>query len=309
MSAIKMLITDAGIAASVAAGLSGLKVEITHLAIGKGEDDGNGGYIGYTPTIDQTELKNSVLVSPVSGGSINGNKFIVEGEFETNESFVIREFLAIMDGGVVFAIWASETTALGTLTEDIKLTQAMGCALTRIDVNTITFLMSDTDNIKSDGSVVYVSDQSLGGHKITNLGDPTAGADAANKNYVDELIDAVDVVTAVHEGRLDDLEGADPPAAAVSLLWNYVTKNEAYEAKHGEFITVDTSAGAVTITLPADDVRGFQIIIKRVGGFPVNVMRNGNKIDDEADDLQIDLDTAAVKFIGLIADWDTFLED
>jgi hypothetical protein len=42
--------------------------------------------------------------------------------------------------------------------------------------------------IKKDGSVDFTGDQSLGGQKITNLGTPSTGTDAANKSYVDTAI-------------------------------------------------------------------------------------------------------------------------
>lgn len=42
----------------------------------------------------------------------------------------------------------------------------------------------DSAVIKKDGSVAFTGDQSLGGFKITNLANPVAGTDAANKDYV-----------------------------------------------------------------------------------------------------------------------------
>lgn len=43
-------------------------------------------------------------------------------------------------------------------------------------------------DIKSDGTVPFAANESMGGFKITNLGTPTAGTDAATKSYVDTKI-------------------------------------------------------------------------------------------------------------------------
>ena len=40
-------------------------------------------------------------------------------------------------------------------------------------------------DIKSDGTVPFAADESMGGFKLTDVGTPTLGTDAANKNYVD----------------------------------------------------------------------------------------------------------------------------
>lgn len=42
--------------------------------------------------------------------------------------------------------------------------------------------------IKADGSVPFDADESMGGNKLTDVDDPEAGTDAANKDYVDNLI-------------------------------------------------------------------------------------------------------------------------
>jgi hypothetical protein len=63
----------------------------------------------------------------------------------------------------------------GTIT-DAKI--AAGAAIA-------TSKLADGANfIKRDGSVAFTQDQSLGGFKITNLADPVAGTDAANRQWV-----------------------------------------------------------------------------------------------------------------------------
>ena len=42
--------------------------------------------------------------------------------------------------------------------------------------------------IKKDGSVAFTGNQSMGGNLLTNVATPSAGTDAANKNYIDTAI-------------------------------------------------------------------------------------------------------------------------
>jgi hypothetical protein len=42
--------------------------------------------------------------------------------------------------------------------------------------------------VKKDGTVAYTGNQSMGGHKLTNVAAPTAGPDATNKAYVDAAV-------------------------------------------------------------------------------------------------------------------------
>ena len=47
---------------------------------------------------------------------------------------------------------------------------------------------ANIDFIRKQGTVAFEADQSMGSNKLTNLADPTADADAANKLYVDTKI-------------------------------------------------------------------------------------------------------------------------
>jgi hypothetical protein len=68
----------------------------------------------------------------------------------------------------------------------------------RVDI-TITAAGGGTSggDIRSDGSVAFAANESMGGNKITNLADPTTALDAANKEYVDTA--ALAGFDAIHE--------------------------------------------------------------------------------------------------------------
>lgn len=56
---------------------------------------------------------------------------------------------------------------------------------TRVLADNSTWIVLTSGDIKSDGSVPFAADQSMGGNKLTNLATPAVGTDAANKAYVD----------------------------------------------------------------------------------------------------------------------------
>lgn len=49
-----------------------------------------------------------------------------------------------------------------------------------------------TSYIKTDGTRAFTGDQDLGSHKLTGVGTPSSGTDAANKNYVDAAVQGYD---------------------------------------------------------------------------------------------------------------------
>lgn len=58
--------------------------------------------------------------------------------------------------------------------------------------NTVTKAKTTTEIVAADGSRAFTADQSHGGFKITSLGTPTAGTDAATKAYADSIASGVD---------------------------------------------------------------------------------------------------------------------
>ena len=61
---------------------------------------------------------------------------------------------------------------------------------THVDDNFNTLLNAVNNKLDIDGTSTPTADISWGGHKITNLGTPTASADSATKGYVDNAISA-----------------------------------------------------------------------------------------------------------------------
>lgn len=103
-----------------------------------------------------------------------------------------------------------------------------------------------TGDIKSDGSVPFAADESMGGHKITNLATPTLSTDAANKSYVDGLTAPAPVSARVYRSSAQSIPGGVDTALTLD--------------------TVDTDAdgfwsgGAPTrLTVPSNDGGGYSV--------------------------------------------------
>src|SRR5574343_1658829 len=74
----------------------------------------------------------------------------------------------------------------GTIT-DAQISASAGIALSKLSEAVI----------QADGGQAFTADQSMGSHKLTNLADPTASSDAANKGYVDSVAQGLSVKTSV----------------------------------------------------------------------------------------------------------------
>src|SRR5258706_858258 len=53
-------------------------------------------------------------------------------------------------------------------------------------------LADGTKFIQKDGSVSFTANQSVGGHKLTNVDAPVSASDAATKGYVDSVASGLD---------------------------------------------------------------------------------------------------------------------
>lgn len=118
-------------------------------------------------------------------------------------------------------------------------------------------------DIKSDGSVPFAADESMGGFKLTNVGTPGTGGDATNKTYVDNL-EALDLrkdgsramTGALNMGTHLINNVVDPVAAQDAMTKNYFDVHDRFAATRivdptGVAGTDTTLASAIT-NLPAE---------------------------------------------------------
>ena len=108
---------------------------------------------------------------------------------------------------------------------------------------------------KKDGSVAFTGNQSMGGNLLTNVSTPSAGTDAANKNYVDTAISglnslfdtkgSVKVATST-AGTLATSFANGQTADGIVLATNdrILIKNQASQAENGIYVV--NASGAPT---------------------------------------------------------------
>ena len=116
MSDYGVVITQAGLNAAVSAGV---KIEITHIAVGTS---------GYTPTRSRKALASEVARVQIAGGEqVSENQWHVTADFTEGE-FAAREVGFFLSDGTLFAVWSHPTnvlfykTALGRVAQGFDLT-------------------------------------------------------------------------------------------------------------------------------------------------------------------------------------------
>jgi len=92
-----------------------------------------------------------------------------------------------------------------------------------------------------------------------------------------------------------------------SVKLNYISKNSDYTAVHNDYIFADTSADGFSIALPSIPSIGEKVfILDTKGTFTTNnltILRNGNTIMGESEDMILNVKNIEVKFIFTDNDW------
>jgi hypothetical protein len=148
----------------------------------------------------------------------------------------------------------------GTLTHDDVDTDNIDGAAATPSLRTLGFGAGQAleGNITLNQIADPVADIVMGGNKITNLGTPTAGTDAANKDYVDAVASGLDPKNAVLYTTTGDItlsglatqtEGTWPGALTAGdriLVWQQTDpiENGIYDAQAGAWVRSDDFDGS-----------------------------------------------------------------
>lgn len=131
----------------------------------------------------------------------------------------------------------------------------------------------DSAVIKKDGSVAFTAAQSMGGFKLTSLGAPTAGSDAATKLYVDNALEglkpkaAVRVATTAAGTLASSFENGDSVDGITLVTGNRILlKDQASASENGIYIVAASGAPARASDFdsisPIDEVNGSIVAVQ-----------------------------------------------
>ncbi|MEZ8115175.1 phage tail protein [Vibrio splendidus] len=127
---MSLLITDAGIAASIRAGNLGISYHISEMSIGTQ---------GYTPTADQTALRHEVQRKAITRSELIGLSLLhFETVWDGDEAFIGKELGYWLDDGTLFAVDSREGDVITYKQKDTVVTEVCELNLAASSIENIT---------------------------------------------------------------------------------------------------------------------------------------------------------------------------
>lgn len=131
-TALKPLITKAGLAAIWNATSTGVQAEIAYIGLGSQ---------GYTPTFDQKALRAQVIKYPISGGEKLSSSLIhLTALADDDKAFWVREVGIYFADGTLFAVWSSPDTPLTYKAAGTELLMAYDLSLEALPADSVTIV-------------------------------------------------------------------------------------------------------------------------------------------------------------------------
>lgn len=121
---------------------------------------------------------------------------------------------------------------------------------------------------------------------------PGTGTTVAGAFTSSDMAVNVDVGTVANK-----IPQRDAAGHIANLVGTWAVKTTTYAAVTGDQLVIDTSGGAVTVTLPATPTTDDQIVIARLGSSAVTIARNGSTISGAAENLTLDSNYALVTLV------------
>ncbi|WP_352309070.1 hypothetical protein [Psychrobacter sp. W2-37-MNA-CIBAN-0211] len=113
-------------------------IDLTHVAVGRSK---------YTPTGNETSLKNEAVRSDIVSGEVVDNTLRFSSTIYASEVTPVYEMGILTRTGVLFAVAASNTTPLVTVYPDIAFVASFGISINDINAGSITVSTDIDSNI------------------------------------------------------------------------------------------------------------------------------------------------------------------
>lgn len=127
---MSLLITDAGIAASIQAAELGVSYKITHIAMGAA---------GYVPAHNQTTLRDEIVRKAITQGSVPTLGHLhFEVLFDGDVEYEAREIGYFLEDGTLFAVDSRNGDIISIKRSDTVITEVFDLTLSGSEINTIT---------------------------------------------------------------------------------------------------------------------------------------------------------------------------
>lgn len=120
---------DSGLAAIQLASGDGVKLRITHVALGDA---------GYTPTTGQTGLHHEIVRYPIADGkSVGPRQLHLTALADDNAEFWVREVGFVLENGSFLAVWSSPSRALAYKQAGLELLLAYDLTLAGVPPDSV----------------------------------------------------------------------------------------------------------------------------------------------------------------------------
>ena len=190
MSNIVFKITQAGLNATV--NNSGVAVNIAKIGFGTG---------AYTPTGDETTLREQQDIINLDSGVKAGNQITIEARLTGNQDYIIHEVGVFLEDGTLFALYSHATNVIahkskGADFQFVYVLNLSGVNASKIDLKVQGIGTADIHKNTNNITNLAKNKADLGGSSTQTfkVGSAISNEDAVNKAYVDDgLIEKLDI--------------------------------------------------------------------------------------------------------------------